>query len=87
MSNYFQSELGQQCKSLFSTPDDRVFIRYSETLQHCTDNNLDSNSILEWFEEWSGTNSEPKVIYTHDNSNKAENNELCCKIFSILLGF
>jgi len=61
MSKYFQSELGQQCNSLFSTPDDRVFIRYSEASQHCTDNSLDSNSLLEWFEEWSGTDSNPIV--------------------------
>lgn len=61
INRYFQSPLGQQCNSLFSTPDDRVFIRYEEAKQHCIDNSLNRMKILEWFEEWSGTNADPIV--------------------------
>lgn len=30
----FSSELGQQCNSLFSTSDNRIFIRFQEALAH-----------------------------------------------------
>lgn len=61
MKKYFESELGQQCTSLFSTPDDMVFIRYNEALNHCNDNNLSPFDILEWFEEWCGSDITPQI--------------------------
>jgi hypothetical protein len=49
INRYFLSSLGVQCDFLFSTPDDRVFIRRREAIQHCIDNNLDSKNIEMWF--------------------------------------
>ena len=57
INTYFNSPLGEQCNSLFSTSDDRVFIRKSEAALHAI-GELDSNTksledetIIEWF--WS----------------------------------
>ena len=63
----FQTNLGQQCTELFTTSDGRVFIRLEEAIKH-RDGLLDKNTmplvdkkILEWFEEWSGSDKEPQV--------------------------
>jgi len=55
INKYFESELGQQCNSLFSTSDDNVFIRYQEALNHSIENNLNKDEITEWYEEFSGS--------------------------------
>jgi hypothetical protein len=57
----FQSSLGQQCEELFSTPDDRLFIREEEAYRHCMDNNLDAGKIQMWFPEWSGNDELPQT--------------------------
>lgn len=78
MEKYFKSELGSQCDALFSTPDDRVFIRGVEASQHCVDNKLNPLDIEMWFEEWSGSDSEPKVRsmpYLEDTSSEADYTE------------
>ena len=53
----FITSLGEQCDSLFSTSDDKVFIRESEAIAH-TKGQLDINTkplsdstIIEWFRE------------------------------------
>ncbi len=53
INNYFQSELGQQCNSLFTTPDDMVFIRRSEAEEHLKTMLVGNikEPITEWFEE------------------------------------
>lgn len=61
ISKFFQSTLGQQCNSLFTTDDDEIFIRYEEAFKHSQDNNLDTKLIMEWFEEWSGSDITPQV--------------------------
>jgi hypothetical protein len=61
INKYFQGELGQQCNSLFTTSDDRVFIRYHEAVSHSNENNLDVKLIEEWFEEYSGSDPVPIV--------------------------
>ena len=48
---YFRSSIGEQCNSLFSTPDDMVFIRKHEAIEHCTLNDLNSTEIVEWFND------------------------------------
>lgn len=50
INKYFQCSLGQQCNELFSTPDDRVFIRLSEARDHCKLNNLPLD-VEVWVEE------------------------------------
>jgi hypothetical protein len=57
INKYFESELGQQCLSLFTTADDKVLVRYEEAKLH-TEGKLDPNSfplsdqtIIEWFPE------------------------------------
>lgn len=60
IAKFFESELGQQCPELYSTPDDRVFIRLSEAEWHCRQNNLDEDQIQMWFPEWGGNDPEPK---------------------------
>ena len=58
INKYFSSSLGEQCNNLFSTSDDRVFIRYEEALSH-SNGTLDDNTrplkdktIIEWFNEY-----------------------------------
>jgi len=53
----FNSPLGQQLDELFSTSDNRIFIRYSEAKEHT--NSLDDKSILHWFQEYNGQDSIP----------------------------
>jgi len=60
MNEVFAGELGQQCNSLFSTPDDAIFIRYCEASQHCTENGLPKD-IIEWWEEYSGSDPNPTI--------------------------
>jgi len=57
INNCFESALGQQCNSLFSTSDDRVFINHFDALRH-TKGQLDpktkplkDKTITEWFPE------------------------------------
>ncbi len=51
ISKYFQTSLGEQCTTLYSTPDDRVFIRPSEAENHCIENGMDPLSVSIWFDE------------------------------------
>ena len=52
----FDSDLGQQLLSFYSTSDDRVFIRYEEAVQHTNDmrnavgdQQYVDTTITEWF--------------------------------------
>jgi len=63
----FNSELGQQVDSIYSTSDERLFIRLSEAKLHTNDliNSVGDmefvdTSILMWVEEWSGRDSTPQ---------------------------
>jgi hypothetical protein len=47
----FNTPLGEQCDVLYTTADDKIFIRHEEAVKHSTDNNLDVNAIAEWFRE------------------------------------
>ena len=58
----FASELGQQCPSLFSTSDNRIFIRYSEALSHTA--SLENKAIYEWFEEWQ-RNTPNEIVFNN----------------------
>lgn len=67
MNKIFQTPLGEQCNSLFTTSDDKVLIRYEEALRH-VNGQLDPNSkpledktIIEWFEEYSGSDPMPVI--------------------------
>lgn len=51
INKYFSSELGEQLNNLYSAPDDKVFIRYKEALDHCINNNLNKGDIIEWYPE------------------------------------
>lgn len=48
----FQSDLGRQLTSFFSTSDDCVFVRYKEALDHAYNDKLPDKEIIEWFEEY-----------------------------------
>ena len=57
INKYFIADLGKQLDTLYSTSDDRVFIRYEEAKLH-TEGKLDPNTlpledekIIQWFEE------------------------------------
>lgn len=55
----FSSELGRQCNSLFSTSDNRIFIRLQEAIAHSKGElsegiPLEDTTIYEWYEEWNG---------------------------------
>jgi len=56
INEYFQSDLGQQCNFLFSTSDDRVFIRHMEAKSHTLGEldpdtkPLDNKEIIQWVE-------------------------------------
>jgi len=67
INRYFKGDLGRQLSVIYSTSDDRVFIRYEEALRH-TEGKLDPNTqpledkkIIEWFEEFSGSDPEPEI--------------------------
>ena len=67
INRYFKGDLGRQLSVIYSTSDDRVFIRYEEALKH-TEGKLDPNTqpledkkIIEWFEEFSGSDLEPEI--------------------------
>ena len=54
----FETELGQQLLSFFSTSDDQVFIRYEEAVAHTNDminavgdTEFVDTKITEWFPE------------------------------------
>jgi hypothetical protein len=51
INKYFRSSLGEQCYELFSTSDDRVFVRYEEAVEHSKQNNLPVDKIERWWEE------------------------------------
>ena len=57
INQYFQSDLGRQCGMLFSTSDNRVFIREEEALQHVDGKRdlgtkpLADKTILTWCDE------------------------------------
>ncbi len=54
MNRYFRSELGSQCEELFSTSDDRVFIRVEEAVKYVRGElgtkPLEDQTILMWYE-------------------------------------
>ena len=57
MNDHFNTELGQQLSVLYTTSDDRVFIRYTEAHLHRL-GSLDANTvplkdqtITEWYPE------------------------------------
>lgn len=61
----FNSSLGQQCNSLFSTTDKRIFIRLQEAMDHA-EGKLDPNTkpledktILEWFDDMTNVVTNP----------------------------
>lgn len=65
----FRSSLGEQCDVIYSTSDGKLFIRKSEALSYLR-GELEPDTIppadptiLEWFEEWSGNDPEPKIRY------------------------
>jgi hypothetical protein len=72
MNKIFEGELGSQCNSLFSTPDDNVFIRYSEAVSHCMGAALNKDEIIEWFEEYSGGDINP-IVRIADFDNEGSN--------------
>jgi len=49
INKVFQSDLGQQCTSLFVTSDNQPFIRYAEAINHSQ--YLNDTTINEWFPE------------------------------------
>jgi hypothetical protein len=57
INKFFESSLGQQCNELYSTSDDRVFIRYGEAMRHSEGKldpdtkPLDDKTIIEWYPE------------------------------------
>lgn len=59
INKYFQGELGQQCDSLFTTVDDRCFIRYEEAAKHAE--SLFNEEVTQWWEEYSGKDVEPTI--------------------------
>jgi hypothetical protein len=59
----FKSDLGRQINSLFSTSDGELFIRAQEAINHSIENSLNREDIKEWYEEYSGKNPEPNIIY------------------------
>ena len=82
INKYFKGDLGRQLNVIYSTSDDRVFIRYEEALKH-TEGKLDPNTqpledkkIIEWFEEFSGSDPEPEIRNEVVNVNQREINEL-----------
>jgi len=65
LNNIF--EQWPELNSIYSTSDDRLFIRYEEAILH-TEGKLDENTlplndkaITEWFEEYSGQDSTPNI--------------------------
>lgn len=49
INKIFATDLGMQCLELYSTPDDHVWIRYSEALNHCRDKDFDISGIQTWY--------------------------------------
>jgi hypothetical protein len=55
----FESPLGAQLDELFSTSDNRIFIRYKKAKEWC--HHLEDKSILHWFEEYNGQDPTPII--------------------------
>lgn len=51
INEFFDTDLGQQCLSLFVTSDDAVFIRYDEAVAHILVKGLADTQPSEWFPE------------------------------------
>lgn len=66
INKYFQSDLGKQCNSLFTTADDKVFISYKHAKDHAE--KLFNEEVIEWFEEYSGKDLEPQIRQQNINS-------------------
>lgn len=49
INKYFNSEIGEQCTVLFSTSDDRVFIRIEDAEFHVLDMELQDVTIQNWY--------------------------------------
>ena len=49
INKYFNSEIGEQCTELFSTSDDRVFIRIEDAEFHVLDMELEDAAIQDWY--------------------------------------
>lgn len=65
IASAYKSELGQQLDGIYSTSDGRIFIRKEEAVSHCegqlvkNTRPLENKTVLLWFEEWSGRDTEP----------------------------
>lgn len=51
INKYFNSEIGEQCTELFSTSDDRVFIRIEDAEFHVLDMELQDVTIQDWYND------------------------------------
>ena len=70
----FNSSLGQQCNSLFSTSDNNIFIRFEEAKKHINNTIPEINTdIYEWFEEFEGNSINPKYFSIKSELNSLEN--------------
>ena len=58
INSYFNTQLGQQLSELYTTSDDRIFIRHEEAEQHALGQlypdtePLDNKTITEWYPEY-----------------------------------
>ena len=48
INKYFQGSIGSQCDTLFSTSDNRVFIRYEDAVFNIKEEGLTDDNILQW---------------------------------------
>ena len=49
INKYFNTGIGEQCTVLFSTSDDRVFIRIEDAEFHVLDMELEDAAIQDWY--------------------------------------
>lgn len=56
INKYFESELGQQCNELWTTSDDKIFVRWEEAAQHEANLTKELYRIKYW------THKEPGVL-------------------------
>lgn len=97
INKIFQGSLGQQCSELFTTSDDRVFIRHEEAELHTQGKldpdtkPLDDQTIKVWYEDYSLFVDQKQAIilcdpcYLFDNNNPEHENaweELINQFFS-----
>ena len=51
INKYFNTGIGEQCTVLFSTSDDRVFIRIEDAEFHVLDMELQDAAIQDWYND------------------------------------